>query len=289
MKYRLRSGEIVSGNDGQDKLLRILYGTKAGRLLVKGLIHPAVSKAGGLFLNSSLSRVLITPFVRKNRIDLTQYRKQCFSSYNDFFKREIKAQHRPIQDHPDCLISPCDAKLSAYPITENGRLFIKQIPYTVTSLLRNKKLADRFLGGTALIFRLTVDDYHHYCYPETGEKSRNHNITGVLHTVNPAANDVYPIYKENAREYCLIHTKRFKTMLMMEVGALMVGKICNRHQGSGSVRRGQEKGHFEFGGSTIVLLMQKNAVILDPDILENTINGMETKVKMGEKIGTAID
>ena len=286
MKYRLRSGEIVSGNEGQDKLLRILYGTMAGRFLIKGLVHPAVSKAGGLFLDSSLSRVLVSPFVRKNRIDLTQYQKQSFTSYNDFFKRQIKGMYRPIQEHPEVLISPCDAKLSVYPITENGRFLIKQTPYTVTGLLRNKKLAERFLGGTALIFRLTVDDYHHFCYPESGKKSSNHRISGVLHTVNPVANDVYPIYKENSREYCVIRTKRFKTILMMEVGALMVGKIYNLHNGTRRVTRGQEKGHFEFGGSTIVLLLQKNAAILDPDILENTINGMETKVKMGEKIGT---
>lgn len=286
MKYRMRSGEIVCGNDGQDQLLRLLYGSMVGRFLIRGLVHPAVSKIGGEILNSSLSRFFIRPFVWKHQIDLTQYQKQCFASYNDFFKREVKGIYRPIEEDPDCLISPCDAKLSVYPVSEKGKFWIKQTPYTVTSLLRNKKLSNRFLGGTALIFRLTVDDYHHYCYPETGEKSRNHRIPGVLHTVNPVANDVYPIYKENAREYCLIHTKRFKTMLMMEVGALMVGKICNRHQGLRSVRRGQEKGHFEFGGSTIVLLLQKDAAILDPDILDNTMNGMETVVKMGEKIGT---
>ena len=64
--------------------------------------------------------------------------------------------------------------------------------------------------------------------------------------MNPAANDVYPIYKENAREYTLLKTKQFGTILMMEVGAMMVGKITNLHKNPATVKKGQEKGNFEF-------------------------------------------
>ena len=104
--------------------------------------------------------------------------------------------------------------------------------------------------------------------------------------MNPVANDVYPIYKENTREYSLLKTKRFKTILMMEVGALMVGRITN-YEEAGTVRKGQEKGKFEFGGSTIILLLQKDAAVLDSDLIRNTEEGYETIVKMGERIGTA--
>jgi phosphatidylserine decarboxylase len=72
----------------------------------------------------------------------------------------------------------------------------------------------------------------------------------------------------------------------MEVGALLVGKIVNHH-GPAAVRRGQEKGYFQFGGSTVVLLLKKDTALLDEDILENSRNGIETVVKFGEKIGTA--
>jgi phosphatidylserine decarboxylase len=72
----------------------------------------------------------------------------------------------------------------------------------------------------------------------------------------------------------------------MEVGALMVGKIVN-HRTAGSVRRGQEKGYFQFGGSTVVLLLKKDTAVLDSDILENSRQGIETVVKFGEKIGAA--
>lgn len=78
-----------------------------------------------------------------------------------------------------------------------------------------------------MILRLTVDDYHHYCYVADGEKSPDVKIPGVFHTVNPAANDVCQIYHENTREYCLLKTEQFGTIAMMEVGAMMVGKITN--------------------------------------------------------------
>ena len=60
-----------------------------------------------------------------------------------------------------------------------------------------------------MIFRLTVDDYHRYCYVADGVKEDNVFIPGVLHTVNPLANDYFPIYKENSREYSVLHTKEF--------------------------------------------------------------------------------
>ena len=102
-----------------------------------------------------------------------------------------------------------------------------------------------------MILRLTVDDYHRYCYFDDGIKSENHRIEGVYHTVNPIANDHVKIYKENTREYTLMKTKHFGDALQMEVGALMVGKIVN-HDGAGSMRRGIEKGYFQFGGSTSI-------------------------------------
>ena len=93
------------------------------------------------------------------------------------------------------------------------------------------------------------------------------------------------LYKENAREYCLLKTEKFGTILMMEVGAMMVGKISNLQKKTATVKKGQEKGNFEFGGSTVILLLQPGKVRIDYDLLDNTEEGYETIVKMGERIG----
>ncbi len=286
MKQKDRTGKLIDQPNGQDRMLKALYGSVPGRAVLKLLVSPVVSKAAGAFLSSRFSVPLIKPFVRKNGIDLTQFAPGPYPNYNEFFSRKIRAELRPVDAEPTHLIAPCDSKLTVLPITPESRFTLKDTPYTVASLLKSEELARKYAGGTAMVFRLTVDDYHRYCYMADGQKEDNVKIPGVLHTVNPIANDVYPIYKENAREYSLLHTEHFGDVLMMEVGALLVGKIMNHH-GKAQVQRGQEKGYFQFGGSTVVLLLEKDRAVIDGDILENSQQGIETVVRMGEKIGTA--
>ena len=136
-----------------------------------------------------------------------------------------------------------------------------------------------------MVIRLTGEDYHHYCYAASGKKGKGHYLHGFLHAADPVALERIPVYKENAREFCRIRTKYFGEMIQMEVGAMLVGKICNDTDGIRDVEKGEEKGHFELGGSTVILLMQKDTVDFDDDLLENSQQGLETKVKMGERIG----
>ena len=287
MKQITRDGIRREGEDGQDRMLKRLYGNLFGRLLLKLLTARWISKVAGAFLSTRLSCRLIPSFIRKNNIDMSQYEDETYGSYNEFFCRRIRPELRPIDQTPEHLISPADSKLTVLPITADSRFTLKNTEYTAASMLRNPELAREYEGGYCCIFRLTVDDYHRYCYVAEGEKEDNVFLKGKLHTVNPIANDYYPIYKENSREYCVLHTKAFGDLVMMEVGALLVGKIVNHH-GKASVTRGQEKGYFQFGGSTVVLLLKKDTVCLDEDLLENSRQGYETVVKFGEKIGKAI-
>ena len=279
-----RHRDVITQKNGQDRLLALLYGNAIGRSLLKPFVTPAFSRLAGSFLSSRMSRFLIKPFIRQNHIDMSQFEPVEYDSYNEFFSRRIRPEVRPIDTDPLHLISPCDSKLTALPITADGHFTLKHTPYTVASLLKNETLAADYTGGLALIFRLTVDDYHRYCYVCDGTKTENTRIPGVLHTVNPIANDHFPIDKENSREYSILRTDAFGDIAMIEVGALLVGKIVNHH-GEAQVLRGEEKGYFQFGGSTVVLLLKKDTVEIDPDILENSRQGVETVVKLGEKIG----
>ena len=160
---------------------------------------------------------------------------------------------------------------------------IKNSYYKVSDLIKNEELAKEYENGYCLIFRLTVDDYHRYSYPDSGSKGKNIKIKGILHTVNPIALEHYNFYKTNSREYTILNCDNLGKVIMVEVGAVMVGKIKNHHQ-EYNYKRGEEKGYFEFGGSTIVLILKDN-VVIDSDILTNTKNGDETRVLLGEKIG----
>ena len=282
-----RNGKIYNKKEkpfSQDKILKFLYDTVFGRCILKVLTMPFLSEIVGKFMDSELSKPLIKPFIRKNNINLSEYYTDNIKSYNDFFTRKIRPEMRKIDRNPESLISPCDSKLSVYNINHDSVFEIKGSQYSIYDMIKNPELARRFEGGICLIFRLEVTDYHRYCYFDSGRKSNNVHIKGILHTVNPIAFRRYNVYKQNSREYTLLHTKNFGDAVQIEVGAMMVGKIQNHH-GKCRFSRGQEKGMFLFGGSTIVLLLQKDKALIDNDIIRNTKNGFETIVKYGEKIG----
>lgn len=298
MKYRDLNGNEFNNETSQDKLLKRIYSSPLGRTIIKPLTCDFVSNVFGSVLNSKLSRVLIRPFVKSSGIDMSSYEKgelssdgNCFrsrinnryygyTSYNDFFTRKIKKSERVIGQSE--IVSPSDGKVSCYKISDKTEFVIKNSVYSVASILRSKKLAQRFKGGYAVVIRLSVDDYHRYCYCTDGKKSHNRIIRGVLHTVNPAAFESVKVFKENSREYCLIKTQK-DIVVQMEVGALMVGRISNNDIGPCMAVKGEEKGYFEFGGSTIVLLLQKGRKLCC-DFLANTEDGYETIVKQGENI-----
>ena len=131
------------------------------------------------------------------------------------------------------------------------------------------------------MFRLCVDHYHRYSYVDSGKKSGNRLIPGVLHTVRPIALRALPVFTENSREYTLIRTPRLGTLLQMEVGAMLVGRIVNHHDAC-TVTRGDEKGFFQYGGSTVIVLVEKDRITVREDLLTHSTNGTETPVKLGE-------
>ena len=264
--------------------LRFLYRTAFGRLILKLISCRSVSKAAGLFLDSFLSKFMIKRFIKKNGIDMSQFEDRDFKSFNDFFTRKLLKNSRVIETDPSALISPCDSRLSVYEITEKSVFNIKGTPYSVESLLQNSDLAKEFSNGLCLIFRLCTDDYHRYCYFDSGSKGKNIFIKGKLHTVQPIAFERYDVYAENCREYTIMNSDNFGKAVQIEVGALLVGKISNLHN-EHTFKRGDEKGMFEFGGSTIVLLLKKDSAVISQEILENSEKGIETVIKYGEAIG----
>lgn len=279
-----RNGEKLKYDQSQDEFLKHLYSSLAGRSLLKVLTQPMITKIGGAFMNSSLSKGQISSFIEKNHIDLSLYEDKDYKSYNDFFTRKIKDGVRTIDQDQDAFIAPCDSKLTVYSITDSLQLKIKNSVYTLEDLLMSPYLADQYKGGLCLVFRLTVDDYHHYHYIDNGTAEKEHFIKGIFHTVNPIASEYYPIYKTNSRAYTVLHTEHFDDIVQMEVGAMMVGKITNLQKKS--FVRGEEKGYFEFGGSTVILLVKKDIINIDEDILKHSSNEDEVRVLMGERIGT---
>lgn len=263
--------------------LRFLYRTAPGRVLLRLLTARWVSKCSGVLLDSSLSRPLIGGFFRKNGINRDDYLPERYRSFNDCFCRRIRPELRPIDRDPAHLISPCDGLLSVYRVTGDTVLPVKQSRYRLPELVGDAELAAHYLDGYVFVFRLCVSHYHRYIYPEDGEKSANRFIPGRLHTVRPIALEQEPVFTENCRSVCTLTTARFGLLTQIEVGAMLVGRICNLHKEK-TVARGEEKGYFQYGGSTIILLVSRDAIAEPTALLSATAQGEETPVRLGEQI-----
>lgn len=285
MKICDRNGNVFEENSKMDRLIGDIYSSPVSRVCLKVLTSPFVSRAAGLLLNSKISAPFAYYYADKHGINLYDFEACEYTSFNDFFTRKIKPGRRSLPADKNALVCPCDGKVSVRRIAATDMFVIKNSVYSVSSLLRDRKLGEKYCGGAAVIIRLTPDDYHRYIYPASGVKSHNRKISGTLNTVRPIINKYEKVYSENSREYCLIRTEAFGDIVQMEVGALIVGKITNHERGISDVTRGEEKGYFEFGGSTVILLLEADKVSVCSDLIEATNRGFETKLRQGEIIG----
>lgn len=280
-----RSGNIIAQDSAQGGALNFMYGNAFGRLITKLLSRRFISELGRIYMNSSLSKRRINKLIKSENIDMSQYENREFVSFNDFFTRKLAPNARVIDNDANSVISPADSKLTAYDIKPDSTYRIKGCDYSIKNLLGgDEKLANEFLGGKCLVYRLSVDNYHRYCYPDSGIEAENRFIKGVYHTVNPIALLKYDVYGKNSRELTVLETDSFGRVAYIEVGAMMVGKINNYHPKERFLR-GDEKGYFSFGGSTIVVLYKKDVITLDGDIAQNSAEEIETTVLFGERVG----
>jgi phosphatidylserine decarboxylase len=285
--YDRKRGAVYDEPQYGERRLHLLYETTLGRLLLGAIFTRRWYSSLNAVLNKSPYSVRkIQPLVDRFGIDMSDYPEQSYTSYDSFVTRKIDPAKRPIASDPDALIAVADARLLAYSVTSDGRIPVKQSSYTITELLRDPELAATYHEGTCLVFRLGTEDYHRYCFADDGEVIRTNFINGVLHSVQPISSERYKAFSENQREYSVIETANFGTVVTVEVGAILVGKIHN-YDVTGC-RRGQEKGYFSLGGSAILILLKPGTVTIDSDIIEYSRKQIETKVRLGEKVGEKV-
>ena len=262
-----------------------MYQTAFGRFLLKTTMKLHLDRIAIWYLRSRFSKRMTARFIKKNNIDVSYWGDKPFRTYRDFFVRQ--KDDIPFDPAPNHLISPCDSLLSTFPIDENSCFHIKGSHYRIKDFLQDEELAEKFLGGTCLVFRLCVTDYHHYHYIDDCYQGENHEIPGVLHSVQPIACETFPVFVLNKRAWCLLETDHFGPVVQCEIGALVVGGIINENENC-RITKGSEKGRFELAGSTIVLLLEKDRITLNQDLQEALTTNEEVRVKLGQWIATAL-
>ncbi len=284
--YDRTTGKVCSETVMGDASIRWAYQTMSGRALSGMLFgNSFLSRLLGLYFDSPHSKKKIAGVISDLGINPDEFAQplESFKSFNEFFTRKLKEEARPFSQDKNCFLSPADGRLLVYENINNlSSIKVKGIEDSLENLFAHAMR--EFHDGKVAVIRLCPADYHRYHVPCDGVVTERVDIKGKYYSVNPIALESKKrIFCMNRRSYTLIDTEIFGKIAYMEIGAFGVGGIHQTFTGN-RVERMQEKGYFDFGGSTIVLVFQKNTIKFDSDLIENSQKGIETLVKVGETI-----
>lgn len=282
--------ELIAGK----KYIEWTYESPVGKNITELIAKRKLfSKLYGMYCDTKFSSKKIKSFVDDFNIDMNLSVKQIneFSSFNDFFVRKLNNDARPFDKNPNILVSPGDGRLTAYENIDLKNLVqIKGLTYSLYDLINDDSIAEKYSNGTCIILRLCPTDYHRFHFIDSGIPTKTIPIKGHYYSVNPIAlNNIPNLFCQNKREWSILHSDNFGDILNIEVGATCVGSIIQTYSPNKKIKKGDEKGYFKFGGSTIVLFLQKDTVKIDSDILNQSKLGFECKVNCGEHIGIKIN
>jgi phosphatidylserine decarboxylase len=288
--YDRASGVFMSERVYARAFLFWSYNTSLGQFTTNLLLRQRLmSRLYGWFHKQRWSRRRIQSFVQKMKVNVDDL--VCplddFTDFNSFFTRDIDLSKRPINQDPRVCVAPTDGKVLAYPFVGIDTTFrVKRGIFNLRRFLQDDFLAKKYAGGSMVISRLCLPDYHHFHFPDSGIPSRAQSIRGKYYAVGPyALRTLIPFYTENHRMMTLFNSDHFGQVTMIEVGAFTVGSIKQRYRDDEHVPKGARKGFFELGGSTVVLLFRRGAIQLDEDLCSKTQQDLETYVRLGESIG----
>ncbi len=283
-----KTKKIINENPPSEGFLKFLYHNPFGKMTLHALVkRKLLSALYGKQMDKPSSKKKIAPFIEQYNINLEEFEKDLaeFTSFNDFFYRKLEPNIRKIDEG---IVSPADGKIIAFEnINEVGKFFIKGSEFTIESFLRDKDLANKYQNASMFVVRLAPNDYHRFHFPYAGIPSEIKKINGSYLSVSPyAVNENFAkVFCENKREYTILKTSDKGDILLAPVGATMVGTIIETFTPNNPLSKADEMGYFAFGGSSILMLIDKDKIKIDKDLLENTRNGMETYIRMGERIG----
>jgi phosphatidylserine decarboxylase len=252
---------------------------------------PFISAFYGYLQNQPSSAKKIAPFIKTFEVDPSEFAQDpsTYRSFNDFFTRKLKPEARPIAPGETTAIIPADGRYLFFQnIKKSDGFVVKGQKFDLTSLLQDEQLAAEYEEGAMVMARLCPTDYHRYHFPCDCEAGKTSLINGWLYSVNPVAiRKNINIFTENKRTVCMLETTHFGKVLFLEIGATFVGAIHETYK-EGPCTKGEEKGYFSFGGSSLILLFPPNSIQFDQDLLDATALQMEIKCLMGQPMGTTL-
>ncbi|MBP6322842.1 MAG: phosphatidylserine decarboxylase [Fusobacteriaceae bacterium] len=290
--YRKTGEKLIEKVPGE-KYLKFLYYNPFGELALNLVIkRKFLTWYYGKEMDKKSSVSKIKSLIESAGINMAESKKNIdeFNSFNEFFIRELKSGAREIDMNENTLVSPADGRIFVYEnLSEVSKFFLKGDEFTLQEFFKDDFLAEKYKDGVFMIIRLAPVDYHRYHFPADGFINKSRLIEGYYYSVSPhAIKKNFRIYCENKREYSTLKTEKFGDIIISEIAATMVGGIIQSYTPDTFIKKGDEKGYFYFGGSTVIMIFEKGKVAVDKDLILNSQNGIETKVYMGEKIGVSV-
>ncbi|MBM3194714.1 MAG: phosphatidylserine decarboxylase [Chlamydiae bacterium] len=232
-----------------------------------------------LFQKSPFSKKTIQPFVQKYGLDTSEFDPiETFKSFAHFFERRLHPNARPVDQNSNALVSPADGRLKEVGVEKP--FDVKGRPFTIEKLVRDPSIAQRFEKGKVVTVRLAPDDYHRLHAPLDGKVVSVKNVWGPLRSVSPIAlRQKLSILSENKRKII-----DFGDYALVLVGATFIGTIHVDLKAGDEVKKGEEIGHFSFGGSMCVLLMKEGFELTEDLYFPEG----EVRVKMGQPIALRV-
>ncbi|KAF2190196.1 hypothetical protein K469DRAFT_699807 [Zopfia rhizophila CBS 207.26] len=276
--------------------IRLLYkGLKANNMETKRIrkLLRSLSFKQGKKYDDPASAAEIEGFIAFHQLDMSEVLLPTseFKNFNEFFYRALKPGARPCSapDDPRVITSPADCRSVVFNTIDQAQaIWVKGREFTLQRLLGDAYPQDakRYVGGSLGIFRLAPQDYHRFHIPVDGVMDEPKTIEGEYYTVNPMAiRSALDVYGENVRVLVPIDSVAHGRVMVICVGAMMVGSTVITRQKGEHVKRAEELGYFKFGGSTILLLFEPSQMKYDDDLVDNSRSALETLIRVGMSIG----
>ncbi|KAJ4362305.1 phosphatidylserine decarboxylase [Neocucurbitaria cava] len=276
--------------------IRLLYkGLKANNMEKKRIrkLLKSLSFKQGKKYDDPASAAEIAPFIAFHQLNMNEVLRptEQFKNFNEFFYRALKPDARPCSapDDPRVIVSPADCRSVVFNTLDSAQaIWVKGREFTIERLLGDAYPEDakRYHGGSLGIFRLAPQDYHRFHIPVDGVLDEPKQIDGEYYTVNPMAiRSALDVYGENIRVLCPIDSVAHGRVMVICIGAMMVGSTVITRQKGEHVKRAEELGYFKFGGSTLLLLFEPGQMYYDDDLVDNSKSALETLIRVGMSIG----
>lgn len=273
--------------------MRIIYNGKGKESKNFRQLLKTLSIRQGKKFDDPSSVKQISSFIRYHSLNMSECENATYRTFNEFFYRKLKPSTRvPEGDTSKILVSPADSRCTVFSsVHQSKEIWIKGSNFTLPRLTRSyapEKFSDR--ACSLAVFRLAPQDYHRFHSPCNGTIGKPIYINGEYYTVNPmAVRSSLDVFCENIRVVIPIESPEFGTLLCIPVGAMMVGSIVLTSKEGDTVTRSQELGYFKFGGSTVIVVTQSDKILFDHDLSKNSVDGIETLVKVGMSVGHTPD